>query len=110
MFDTGILHFFSFTPWYMVPICYTPMILYYLSLSIPLLSVTSLILFFILGMFYFSFCEYFFHRFAFHAEETWLPSNNIAFGLHFMFHGVHHAYPMDRFRLVFPPVLGFFLH
>ena len=25
---------------------------------------------------------------------------------HFLLHGIHHAFPMDRYRLVFPPILG----
>jgi 4-hydroxysphinganine ceramide fatty acyl 2-hydroxylase len=27
--------------------------------------------------------------------------------IHFLVHGVHHAFPCDAYRLVFPPILGF---
>ena len=101
---------FTFTPWFFIPIGYTPMILYYLSLSLGLLAAPQLMIAFLIGMFYWTFCEYYMHRFIFHGEETWLPNNNFAFAFHFITHGLHHAYPMDRYRLVFPPIFGFFLH
>jgi 4-hydroxysphinganine ceramide fatty acyl 2-hydroxylase len=64
---------------------------------------------FIVGLFMWTFMEYFLHRFAFHSEDKWLPKGNTAMTLHFMFHGIHHAFPMDKLRLVFPPVPAFFL-
>jgi sterol desaturase/sphingolipid hydroxylase (fatty acid hydroxylase superfamily) len=27
--------------------------------------------------------------------------------LHFLVHGIHHAFPNDHYRIVFPPILGF---
>lgn len=44
--------------------------------------------------------EYLIHRFVFHAasDQYW------GITLHFLFHGCHHKFPMDRERLVFPPV------
>jgi 4-hydroxysphinganine ceramide fatty acyl 2-hydroxylase len=49
--------------------------------------------------------EYFLHRFLFHSEDKWLPGSkgNFPIVAHFMFHGIHHAFPMDKLRLVFPP-------
>jgi len=49
--------------------------------------------------------EYVLHRFVFHYDDS-LPDNRVALFLHFLLHGIHHAFPMDRLRLVFPPALG----
>jgi 4-hydroxysphinganine ceramide fatty acyl 2-hydroxylase len=48
--------------------------------------------------------EYALHRFLFHIDN-WLPDTPAAILLHFTTHGVHHYLPMDRLRLVMPPVL-----
>ncbi|KAJ7770497.1 oxidoreductase [Mycena metata] len=48
--------------------------------------------------------EYGMHRFLFHIDD-WLPDRPVAILLHFTMHGVHHYLPMDRLRLVMPPVL-----
>ena len=42
-------------------------------------------------------------RFIFHAQ----PVGYWPITLHFGFHGCHHKFPMDRERLVFPPVPAF---
>lgn len=36
----------------------------------------------------------------------YIMKNRLMYAFHFMIHGIHHAFPMDRYRLVFPPVLG----
>ena len=64
------------------------------------------------GMFYWTFMEYALHRFLLHGEDTWMrfiPFNNYVAYLHFLTHGIHHAFPQDRYRLVMPPVLGYFI-
>jgi 4-hydroxysphinganine ceramide fatty acyl 2-hydroxylase len=38
-----------------------------------------------------------------------MPDNRIIISLHYLLHGIHHAYPMDSLRLVFPPALGLIL-
>ncbi|KII91632.1 hypothetical protein PLICRDRAFT_51769 [Plicaturopsis crispa FD-325 SS-3] len=48
--------------------------------------------------------EYTLHRFLFHVD-AWLPDRPVFLTLHFMLHGIHHYLPMDRLRLVMPPVL-----
>lgn len=53
--------------------------------------------------------EYLVHRFVFHCEDTWLhyvPHNSTTYVLHFIIHGIHHAFPQDRKRIVFPPIPG----
>ena len=55
--------------------------------------------------------EYMLHRYVFHAEDHWwLPANKYAYVFHFLVHGVHHAFPMERYRLVFPPLNGYILY
>ena len=44
--------------------------------------------------------EYSLHRFLFHMEAR-SPAFIV---FHFTMHGAHHKYPMDKDRLVFPPV------
>ena len=55
--------------------------------------------------------EYLLHRFLFHGEQYWMhhvPKNRYFYTAHFLLHGIHHAFPMDRHRLVLPPILGYF--
>ena len=65
---------------------------------------------FISGLLAWTLMEYTLHRFLFHAEDKWLPHNNLAMTMHFLFHGIHHAFPMDKLRLVFPPQIALFLY
>lgn len=60
------------------------------------------------GVFAWTLLEYVFHRFLFHMEKL-LPSHQYAYAIHFLLHGVHHFLPMDRMRLVMPPILFAFL-
>jgi len=51
------------------------------------------------GLFIWTLTEYIMHRFVFH----FVPKQQWALRLHFIFHGVHHDYPSDAKRLVMPP-------
>lgn len=59
-----------------------------------------------LGLFFWTIVEYVFHRFGFHGEDKYLADSTLAFALHFLIHGIHHAFPQDKLRLVFPPILA----
>ena len=106
LFDNGFCEFFSKTPWYAIPLAYFPLIIYHLSLNglgweltIPL---------FLAGIFSWTWVEYMLHRFVFHGEDyESFPKNRLIYVLHFCIHGIHHCFPMDRFRLVFPPLPGY---
>ncbi len=54
------------------------------------------------GMLLWTFAEYWIHRAIFHYE----PKSQWGQRLHFLMHGVHHAYPRDSTRLVMPPVVS----
>lgn len=67
---------------------------------------------FLFGIAYWTFGENVGHRFLFHGEDYWMknfPNNKELRTFHFLIHGIHHAFPMDRYRLVFPPLPGFIL-
>ncbi|KDN37932.1 putative SCS7-required for hydroxylation of ceramide [Tilletiaria anomala UBC 951] len=63
---------------------------------------------FILGIFIWTLLEYSLHRFLFHIDDL-LPDRPFFLMLHFLLHGIHHYLPMDRLRLVMPPLLFFVL-
>lgn len=93
------------TPWYAIPAAWSPLIVYFFSLSQNSLQVDILLT--IVGIFLWTFGEYLLHRFIFHSEDHWLPNHPKVLAHHFMIHGIHHAFPMDRFRLVFPILPGY---
>lgn len=105
MFDAPYLEIFSRTPWYVIPIFWIPMIIYNFVLALDNLNLVQIIICTFIGAFMWTFIEYFLHRFIFHLE-LWIPDNRYLYTLHYVIHGVHHAFPMDKDRLVFPPVLG----
>jgi sterol desaturase/sphingolipid hydroxylase (fatty acid hydroxylase superfamily) len=57
---------------------------------------------FISGLLLWTFTEYVLHRFVFHFR----PRNDWQKRLSFLFHGVHHAQPMVKSRLVMPPAVS----
>jgi 4-hydroxysphinganine ceramide fatty acyl 2-hydroxylase len=64
---------------------------------------------FIFGVFSWTLLEYVLHKYLFHGEDYWMkrmPHNKYLFTAHFFTHGIHHAFPQDRYRIVFPPVPG----
>ena len=100
LFDNPLCEWLTRTPWYIVPIAWVPMVAYYLMESPCSWIMNGLLVF--LGLFIWTLTEYVLHRFFFHAEDYWLPKNPKIFAYHFLIHGIHHAFPMDKFRLVFP--------
>lgn len=79
--------------------------------SIASIKVASLALTlpcFVFGVFVWTILEYTMHRFLFHIDD-WLPDRPFFLMLHFLLHGIHHYVPMDRLRLVMPPILFFAL-
>ncbi len=104
MFKSNFLESLSKVPWWVPPAVWLPVIIYsaWLSLTTFNLTIVGFILNFIGGIFFWTFAEYFLHRFVFH----WKPSGKWGERIHFIFHGVHHDYPNDANRLVMPPSLG----
>jgi sterol desaturase/sphingolipid hydroxylase (fatty acid hydroxylase superfamily) len=57
---------------------------------------------FALGLFAWTWVEYTLHRFVFHFR----PRNPWQERISFLFHGVHHAQPLSKTRLVMPPAVS----
>lgn len=108
LFDFCLLEIFTKTPWYIILVCWLPVIGYYLYRSLVLMPLVTLPIF-LFGMLLWSFFEYLIHRFLFHGETIWLPNFRPLIIFHFLIHGIHHTFPQDRYRLVFPPLPGLLL-
>ncbi|KAJ3291750.1 fatty acid alpha-hydroxylase [Blyttiomyces sp. JEL0837] len=105
IFGPAYLEIFTKTPWFVIPMVYIPIVSYLLSYSLQVNSALSVGFHFAVGVFCWTLIEYSLHRFLFHIDD-YLPDNRVAITLHFLLHGIHHFLPMDRQRLVMPPVLG----
>ncbi len=57
------------------------------------------------ALFFWTFFEYFFHRYINHIDE-YFPESEWADRLAYTLHGIHHEYPRDKERLIMPPIPG----
>lgn len=57
------------------------------------------------ALFFWTFFEYFFHRYINHLDE-YFPDSEWADKIAYTIHGVHHEYPRDKERLLMPPIPG----
>lgn len=103
MFQWDWIEVFSRTPWYYIGMFWGPVTLFKLWQSSFFCSPVEMLIYFLCGAFFWTFMEYTLHRFIFHME-TYMPDNKFFIATHYMFHGVHHSFPMDKDRLVFPVV------
>lgn len=95
----------SKTPWWAIPLLWLPVDGYLIFMSSQgLPSLSQVAAYWAFGLFIWTFLEYLLHRFLFHLDDH-LPDNRVFISLHFLLHGVHHYLPMDKYRLVMPPVL-----
>jgi len=113
LFGPWYLEMFTRTQWWVVPMIWGPITLGFLyagftqqlyagaSLATALAATLASFSF---GVFFWTFIEYAMHRFLFHIDD-YLPDHQFALLLHFLLHGIHHYLPMDRLRLVMPPIL-----
>ncbi|XP_078067169.1 fatty acid 2-hydroxylase [Mustelus asterias] len=126
LFYSDFVEACSKTAWYMVPLVWTPIVIFlswysYTELaqgnsrfftsfaaeySVPVHKYYFPFLF-LFGMFLWSLVEYLIHRYLFHMKPP--ASNYYLITLHFMLHGQHHKSPFDGSRLVFPPVPASFV-
>jgi len=75
-------------------------VLLFLIFSLRELPVWSVVLWFLGGWFFWTFAEYWVHRYVYHANTK----NVIWLRIQHLGHGVHHQYPKDPTRLAMPPV------
>jgi sterol desaturase/sphingolipid hydroxylase (fatty acid hydroxylase superfamily) len=123
-FKHDIIEFFSATPWWAIPIVWIPVIalltrsamgdalLPFLEENLgtapapaPGLSPLMTAAIVALGVLVWTFLEYGLHRFLFHMPVN--GSTTFLIKAHWVLHGQHHKFPLDKGRLVFPPVAGF---
>jgi sterol desaturase/sphingolipid hydroxylase (fatty acid hydroxylase superfamily) len=104
LFKSDFLEFFTHISPIAVLVIWVPVVGYFLYRSIEVESVSALTLIFgfLLGLFLWTFAEYILHRFLFHfpAKNEWQKR------MSFLMHGVHHASPRDKTRLVMPPAVS----
>lgn len=104
LFKSDFLEMFSHVHPSVPLIVYVPVMSYFLYKAYTLSELTgpAIVGLFLAGMFFWTLTEYLLHRFVFHYE----PRSEWGKYLHFMMHGVHHAYPNDSLRLVMPPIVS----
>lgn len=97
LFHSDFLEMFSSTPYWLIPIIWIPIVLYHMYLGLERNDTNLLFLtfFYFVGILSWTLAEYVLHRFFFHVDDK-LPDNNYALTFHFIFHGIHHAFPMDE--------------
>lgn len=93
------------SPWWLVPIVWLPVNFQLVTWAHSGLSAAYLAMLYLSGIGLWTFLEYGLHRFLFHLDYH-LPQYQIVYAIHFMLHGVHHFLPMDRHRLVMPPLVA----
>lgn len=113
LFGPAYLEVFTRTQWYVVPLIWGPITAFLAYRAFQGLfgwgytAAQSTAIFlpcYAFGLLFWTFIEYFMHRFLFHIDDH-LPDHQLALLLHFLLHGIHHYLPMDRLRLVMPPLL-----
>lgn len=107
LFKSDFMEFFTHISPVVVVIIWLPVALYFLVSAIITSSISRLGFLhipagFLLGVLIWTFSEYTLHRFLFHYEAK----SERAQKIFFLFHGVHHAQPQCKTRLVMPPVLS----
>ncbi|XP_057325321.1 fatty acid 2-hydroxylase [Microplitis mediator] len=109
IFKSDYLELLTMTPWYLVPLFWIPISIYFLYLGSMknvsesfYYSVCYKVLAFLSGLLVWTLLEYTLHRKLFHLKP---PANSkLLISLHFILHGIHHKAPFDDQRLVFPPI------
>ena len=95
------------TPWWLVPIAYVPIMIWFYTKFWENNTFLNLV-FIPVGMLTWSMVEYSLHRFFFHMEDQmYFPKFSWFYSIHFLVHGIHHAFPNDAYRILFPPILGY---
>ncbi len=106
LFKSDFLEFFTHISPITVLVIWLPVGSYFLLKSILTRSggatASTIVPAFLLGLFLWTLSEYTLHRFVFHFR----PQNALQERITFLFHGVHHAQPQCKTRLVMPPVVS----
>ena len=103
MFKSDFLEFFSRIPPWQPPAIFIPVIaaMVYFAFAAGL-GPAVVAAEFLTGLVLWTLAEYWLHRVLFHFE----PQGPVGKRLIWILHGVHHDWPNDKMRLVFPPGLS----
>src|SRR5512135_2525915 len=106
LFKSDFLEFFSHITPLAIIIIWSPIIIYFFARAVIIRPagrfpwhIPGGIL---IGLFLWTLAEYTLHRFVFHYPAKTARGQRITF----LFHGVHHAQPQCKTRLVMPPIVG----
>ena len=103
MFDTDLFEFFSRTPFWIPVVLFVPIIVSSAWYSVSSgLGWGTTIPMFISGVVIWTLLEYWLHRLVFHYEAKSAFTKKLIWYAH----GVHHDWPNDKLRLVFPPAVS----
>jgi len=83
-------------------VVYAVSLLTYSIYTVQSLSIQQTVMFFFVGLFFFTLVEYVMHRYLFHIGTGTKKREKFQYTLH----GVHHEYPKDKERLAMPPVMS----
>jgi sterol desaturase/sphingolipid hydroxylase (fatty acid hydroxylase superfamily) len=104
MFQSDLFEFFSRIPPWQPPAIFLPIIAWtsYVGLFVAAIHPLAFVGLFAAGVLIWQLLEYWLHRVLFHYE----PSSKIGKRFIWYLHGVHHDWPHDKLRLVFPPAVS----
>ena len=106
LFKSDFLEFFSHISPVTIVVIWLPVAVFFLVRSIVKAAAGVFPWYipvgFLVGLFIWTFSEYILHRFVFHFPAKTPRMQRITF----LFHGVHHAQPQCKTRLVMPPVVS----
>ena len=106
LFKSDYLEFFTHIHPGVVVIIWLPVAIYFMTRAIITrsagASASYIVIGFLLGVVLWSFTEYTLHRFVFHYKPRSKRQERIVF----LFHGIHHAQPQCKTRLVMPPAVS----
>jgi len=106
LFKSDFLEFFTHITPQVVLLIWSPVVLFFLLRAVvnrgPGAFPTYIPLGFLGGLFLWTFAEHTLHRYVFHYR----PRNAWQERVTFLFHGIHHAQPQCKTRLVMPPAVS----
>jgi sterol desaturase/sphingolipid hydroxylase (fatty acid hydroxylase superfamily) len=106
LFKSNFMEFFSHISPITVTVIWLPIAIYFLVSAIlkaaPGVFPVYIPVGFVLGLFLWTLAEYTLHRFVFHFPAKGEKAEKFIF----LFHGIHHAQPQCKTRLVMPPIVS----
>lgn len=102
LFHNPVLEYFSHIHPATPLVVFAPLIVWTGWAGASSMSIPAFVLALAGGLSLWTIAEYVIHRWAFHIQ----PTSRLGKRLHFLVHGIHHAYPRDSTRLVMPPLVS----